>query len=229
MTQVAAGWYPDPGAPGQVQLRYWDGQRWTEHVHDTANVLPSQPQATTPDGVPLAGWWVRVLALFLDYLVIGVVSTVITLPLQIQLQRDLQVLMERFEAQTRASGAVPSPGQFLRDYLDVLLPMVTWSAVIGFVLWALYNAVFLRWKSATPGKLALGLTIRLRERPGTLPWSSIAARVLVQQGIALLAFMPLVYFALFWFPWLDGLWASWDRKKQALHDKAARTNVVRTG
>lgn len=27
---------------------------------------------------------------------------------------------------------------------------------------------------------------------------------------------------------LDGLWAAGDRKRQALHDKAGRTNVVRT-
>ncbi len=27
-----AGWYPDPG--GGPALRYWDGGRWTEHVHD---------------------------------------------------------------------------------------------------------------------------------------------------------------------------------------------------
>lgn len=25
------GWYADPNSPG---LRYWDGQRWTEHVRD---------------------------------------------------------------------------------------------------------------------------------------------------------------------------------------------------
>jgi hypothetical protein len=26
----AADWYPDP--QGQARLRYWDGQRWTEHT-----------------------------------------------------------------------------------------------------------------------------------------------------------------------------------------------------
>jgi hypothetical protein len=28
---VPAGWYADPGQPGQQ--RYWDGSAWTEHVH----------------------------------------------------------------------------------------------------------------------------------------------------------------------------------------------------
>jgi hypothetical protein len=26
----AADWYPDPH--GQARLRYWDGQRWTDHT-----------------------------------------------------------------------------------------------------------------------------------------------------------------------------------------------------
>jgi Protein of unknown function (DUF2510) len=29
---VPAGWFPDPGRAHQ--LRYWDGQTWTEHVAD---------------------------------------------------------------------------------------------------------------------------------------------------------------------------------------------------
>lgn len=30
MNAAVQGWYPDPN--GDWQLRYWDGQRWTEHV-----------------------------------------------------------------------------------------------------------------------------------------------------------------------------------------------------
>jgi hypothetical protein len=32
VTAHGAGWYPDPAQ--RHQLRYWDGQRWTEHVSD---------------------------------------------------------------------------------------------------------------------------------------------------------------------------------------------------
>ncbi len=44
-----ANWYPDPQTPGQ--LRYWDGQRWTQHVH------PAQQPAQGVSGVaqPQAG------------------------------------------------------------------------------------------------------------------------------------------------------------------------------
>src|SRR4029079_4499949 len=54
MTQIPAGWYPDPApsAPGSApSQRYWDGTRWTEHVQ------PVEPQVTTP--APYAGQYGR--------------------------------------------------------------------------------------------------------------------------------------------------------------------------
>lgn len=50
MTQAAADWYEDPNAP--QQLRYWDGQQWTEHVAPkvvaATPVAASQGQANAP-------------------------------------------------------------------------------------------------------------------------------------------------------------------------------------
>ncbi|MEA2429449.1 MAG: hypothetical protein QOF37_3077 [Thermoleophilaceae bacterium] len=43
-TDVAPGWYPDPQTEGQI--RYWDGDAWTEHV---------QPASVSPDPVAQAG------------------------------------------------------------------------------------------------------------------------------------------------------------------------------
>ncbi len=42
MTQIPAGWYPDPAQTHPGRQRYWDGTGWTEHVHD------SQPQPQPP-------------------------------------------------------------------------------------------------------------------------------------------------------------------------------------
>jgi uncharacterized RDD family membrane protein YckC len=92
----------------------------------------------------------------------------------------------------------------------------------------LYSVVFLRWKQATPGKLVVGLRVRRRETPD-LPWGTILARVGFISGLSLLGQLPLIGFAFILTALLDYLWPLWDSKNQALHDKVARTNVVRPG
>lgn len=181
---------------------------------------------TTPDGVPLSGWWRRVGAYLIDSLIVGAVSTVVTIPAQLRVFEQTNQLIRRFENEAAGSGTTPDFGALFGDYLDLMRPVIIWSAIAGFVAWAAYNALMLRFKGATVGKMAVGIAVRLRDRPGQLPWSAILMRVVVQHGVLLTAVMPVVYLALSWFPYLDSLWPLWDKKNQALHDKAARTNVI---
>lgn len=244
MTQIPAGWFPDPAppTPGQAPLlRYWDGQQWTEHLH------PSAPEArtpapyagpTTPDGAPLSGWWRRVAAQIIDGIAIGIVASVVTLPLQISVQDRMQRVLDRYQRSIDASnGATPDLKAFLHDYLDAAGPVFVWSLLISFAVFVVYEGGFLRWKGATPGKMALGIGVRLRDQPGRLPWSSIVPRLLVKQGYTLVAviallqsgvlFVLVAYAALLLFSLIDQSWPLWDSKRQAIHEKLARTNVVR--
>ena len=237
MTQAPAGWYPDPVPPQPGQpplLRYWDGRVWTEHVHPAAPPTAWPPYAgqevapgpTTPDGVPLSGWWRRVGAYVIDSLVVGGVTLVVTIRQQLQVQQDLNDLMRRFTDEAERSTA-PDLGAFFRDYVDIALPLLRLTAIVSFLAWAVYSSLMLRFKGATVGKMAVGIAVRLRERPGQLPWSTILVRVVAQHGVVLTAAVtPILYQAFIWFPYLDPLWAAWDKKRQAIHDKVARTNVV---
>src|SRR5690606_39688034 len=52
--QTPPNWYPDPQNPALV--RWWDGQRWTEHVQerDAAAPPPSPARAQVPAPAPAA-------------------------------------------------------------------------------------------------------------------------------------------------------------------------------
>lgn len=253
MTQIPAGWYPDPDPqqPEPKGQRYWDGQQWTEHVQPA----PGQPapaqtaygepgpggapaytpmapygggvqiaRATTPDGQELAGWWMRVAAYLMDGVIVGVLSVIVALPWMRQIFDAYgDFFASAVDAAESGSGTVPGQAELMAEIAG---PLVTVS-LIGLAISLVYHATFLRWKAATPGKLALGLRVRLRETPGQLSWGTILKRWFGQFGYALLSAVPVLGSVASLYPLIDGLWPLWDTKKQALHDKIAATNVVR--
>jgi uncharacterized RDD family membrane protein YckC len=244
------GWHPDPtqpsaGAqPGQpAQLRYWDGTRWTEHVAPApyqpgpaayqgtyaASTVPAGSYAygvksppTTPDGVPLAGWWQRVGALLIDWLIVSAVITVIALPWI----RDVWHTYRDFVDEVLRNSDNGSTVDTTQVQKDIAGP----AAVIGLISLAVelcYHVGFLMWRQATPGKLAVGLRVRLRERPGRMPLTTVLLRWAGQFGIRAIGLVPLVGSVTGLYLLLDYLWPLWDDRKQAIHDKIAKTNVVR--
>src|SRR4051794_25884049 len=252
MTEIPAGWYPDPApaAPGGVpRQRYWDGERWTEHVQAAPPTQagpppyagtygqpghpgqPGQPgqvayrqasRTTTPDGERLAGWWHRALAYVIDWLVVSLVSVVLAYPFA---SKVFHVYLDFFDRSIRAAengSATPSRGDLISQIAG---PLIAYSA-IALAVQFVYNVGFLKALAATPGKIAVGLRVRLRERPGPLSWATVLKRWAGEFGPGLLTLIPLVGTAGSLYRLLDLLWPAWDNRKQALHDKVARTNVV---
>jgi uncharacterized RDD family membrane protein YckC len=261
MTQIPAGWYPDPdpnqpvSAPGQKRQRYWDGQQWTEHVQPgvgqpaapggtlggtqggydqgtaTQDYQPMAPyaggvqiaRATTPDGQPLAGWWIRVAAFLIDTVIVSVVGALLGFTWVRQITEAYTDFIDQTRDAVRAGSAMPDTTDLMADIAGPLLAFSLLSLAVSFA----YHAGFLKWKAATPGKLALGLRVRLRETPGPLSWATVVKRWVTQKGYAILTVVPILGSVIIIYPLLNGLWPLWDSRKQALHDKVAKTNVVR--
>jgi uncharacterized RDD family membrane protein YckC len=247
---------PVPPQPGQpAQLRYWDGTRWTEHTAPAqgpagsvapgggpaayAGTYAGTPAgtpalastyaaayagaATTPDGAPLAGWWHRVGALLIDWVVVTALVAVLTIPWLRDLWHSYRDVLDQLVDDSRNGTSTVDTGQLQRDVAGP-------AAVIALVTLAVtfcYHVGFLMWRQATPGKLAVGLRVRLRERPGPLPLGTVLLRWLAQFGVRLLNLVPAVGVLVGLYLLLDYLWPLWDEKNQALHDKVAATNVVR--
>lgn len=177
---------------------------------------------TTPDGVPLSGWWWRVLALIIDSLILGTITMIVALPWVRDLIHDYRTWFDAAMDTSRNGGTVDT-AELQRQTAKPVAIIAGVQLAVGFV----YTVGFLMWRQATPGKLACGLRVRLRERPGPMPLGTVLLRWLGQYGVGVLGLVPLVGAVSGLYTLLDYLWPLWDDKNQAIHDKIARTNVVR--
>jgi uncharacterized RDD family membrane protein YckC len=241
-----SGWYPDP--VNSAQERYWDGWQWSRNTRPIEHVAPrsgygqapyasypppnvSRPAAyagpragsvqatTTADGVALASWWWRALAVIIDYAIISAIVSIVTFPIWRSLYTAIASYFNAVMEAQRSGAAPPtlSPTDLVSGNSQLILTVATLGVAM------LYHVAFLRWKSATPGKLICGLRVvpvdRGRDR-GPLAWSSIFIRagIWVLPGISSLLSLITV---------VDVLFPLWHPKRQALHDLGAKTQVIR--
>jgi len=89
-----------------------------------------------------------------------------------------------------------------------------WDVLLNYVLPAIVVIVFWLYRSATPGKMALGMVIidaKTGERPST-------GQLIGRYFAYYLSIIPFM---------LGFFWVGWDKRKQGWHDKLAGTLVVR--
>lgn len=226
------GWYPDPFSGGGY-VRWWDGERWGPSATAPAGVTtdpgspvplppPGQPAQPAPmpagvapqiDGVPLAAWTQRAAARIIDW----AIESVIAAPF---------VLWALWPSFNRLVDALPRDGsplpqaeaqRFVDDVLAATFTLSLISVVVTFLYQVPQNVAFGR----TVGKRVLGIRIRMLavdSNPGwfaaTVRWGTYTLGVLVLSSL---------------FAVVDYLWPLWDKPwRQAIHDKTARTIVVRT-
>lgn len=210
------GWYPDPqGLPG-VQ-RYWDGAAWTQHTHTGPIGIPSsttaqpsgppQPAATTrppapagATGTTLASYGRRVGGWLIDWVLVGVVSSVVLLP------------AGGFFHTTSTSDANGLTTQ------QTSIGISGWGFVISAVLVVGYGTVMCgSRRGQTVGMMAVGVRAVDPLVGGPIGYGRAFGRAALEYALAVLLFIPWV---------IDMLWPLWDSRNQTLHDKASRTIVV---
>ena len=218
-----SGVYPGPapgGYPSQTPGAYGQPGYPPRYPPAPAYRGPAGPMAFTADGVPLSGWWWRVLAAIIDYLLLSTVVAVVGAPLWLPVYDAFMAYFEAIVAaqQTGVSPPVMDPNQLFPIRAQMLVTAL--SVGLGMI----YYVLFLHWRGATLGKMACGLRVVPVDRGlhrGGLSWSAavIRAAIWVLPGISsLLAVFTVV----------NALFPLWQPKRQALHDLAAKTQVIRS-
>lgn len=168
----------------------------------TATAPPPLPIVETHRHAPPAGFWLRGLAHLIDSTLFSMIITPILIGF---LMGDIMELA----AQAQDNPAAASPLAVIEAMHSPVGLLIQYGlpAIAVILLW--------RWRSATPGKMILGLVI---VDANTLGKPSTAA-LLVRFFGYIVSMIPLC---------LGFAWAGWDPHKQAWHDKLARTLVIRT-
>ncbi|SDH62755.1 RDD family protein [Agrococcus jejuensis] len=172
-------------------------------------------RVVTPDGVPLAPWWRRLIAYWIDGFLLSVAVQALLLPLQAL-------------APGSWFGSIP------RTSLDTVFDTdlgswryVALSIAATLVLGAVYSILMVSRLGWTLGKRILGIRVRHRERERLATPSEAIARWAVQLAPAALSTAgPFGAVAGLWVT-IDGLRPLiWNDRRQAFHDSAAGTSVV---
>jgi uncharacterized RDD family membrane protein YckC len=147
-----------------------------------------------------AGFWIRFLALIIDWIILGVVGTIITLPLRLVL------------GFSTASLAQSQDPQAVMAMLPAMLGFFGLSALVNIALSVAYECYFVSKKGGTIGKLALGLQI-IRLDGSRLSAGQAAGRYFARilSGIIL---------------YIGFIMAGLDPEKRALHDRICNTLVI---
>ena len=194
--------YPSPQPGPAPQYPPYQGPDYPgPHYQGPQYPPPAYPVPVAPDGRPLADLGRRFAARLID----GLIYLVVTVVVVGLAAAGLLALLE--------PAADDSP----------VIPITMISTIVLLVVGIhyLYEVELpLRWNGQTPGKRAMKIAVIALEPGLPLSRGKLAYRFAVMFGFNLLSNC---YVGL-----LDPLWCLWDKPyKQCLHDKPAKTVVIR--
>lgn len=211
----AASQWRYPGAP-PAQERVWQygGPQHPSYPQQQAPVGTTPGSGPrTPDGEAISSWGRRCGARLLDLLIVAVGSLPFTAYF---LYQTIQAIADQRDT--------PGASTWIPD-----ATVIKWEAsllAMYFVVAACYEMFCLHHFDTTIGKRLLEVKVRLFDQAGRLRWSTVARRVAVIYVLLFLNLVPILSLPALILLFINFLWPLWDPRRQALHDKVARTVVV---
>jgi uncharacterized RDD family membrane protein YckC len=166
----------------------------------------------------LAEWWQRLLARLIDGLVVGAVLLVFWIPAIARVVDRVRVVNHQYAGNLNSPAAQAALKHAISQSIGSFYLI---GIVAVFVVFA-YDAIQHGLWGQTLGKRALGTRVVNADTRSKISGGAAAGRA------AVYAFPSIVPFVGGLFALLNELWLLWDGRRQCLHDKAARTVVVKT-
>ncbi len=230
-SQPPSGAYPEAPPPagqypgGQYPAGQYSGGRYSGDPYPGGHYsgIPPyrpvvQPVKTTSDGVPLAPYGWRALSLVIDYVILWVLGSLAQIPISGRLSDAYLRWMEDYLAVLESGMATSIPWPWDAKY-GLIEPFLM-SMGIQIAVSVLYVGILLTLKAATLGQLMVGLRV-VREGHGQqhdkLPPAQAFLRPLLYEVFWLVAVVQVVSL----------LMPLWTPKRQTLHDRITRTQVVK--
>jgi uncharacterized RDD family membrane protein YckC len=165
----------------------------------------------------LAEWWQRLLGRLIDWIIVGVITSPLWIPAFTAYINKLRSISNQYGGNLNtpaAQTAINHAGGHLFGRLFL-------AGLVAAVLMFAYDWVQHGLWGRTLGKRALGTKVVSASDRSKVSGGAAGGRAAV---FALPPIVPLVggLFAL-----LNELWLLWDRQRQCLHDKAAKTVVIK--
>jgi uncharacterized RDD family membrane protein YckC len=194
-------WVPPP--PGQVQ------PGWTP-PRQMVRLVPA-----APNGAPLADFWYRLGAYMIDSLIIGAFAMILIIPATVAWIWYVTSYID-----TSASGTQPAPFD-ARIFLAIL---AVEGVIILFVM--LISYLYLVEYQLKHGQTVGKRVLKIKIVPADPRVTAVTRGDLTKRWAVFHVVGTVVPF----FSYIDGLWQLWDKPlQQCLHDKAAKTVVIRIG
>jgi hypothetical protein len=196
-TTPPGGWYQDPTGPPGLQ-RWWDGAAWTDHTQ-VAMAPPVVPPAQL--GPPLVSYGRRLGGWLIDWLLVGVVSSIIIAATGAYSHTSTTTTFNDGSSSHVTNFHFGGPGILIQ---------------VGIAL--AYGTLLCGSKRGqTVGMMAVSVRA-----------VDIGSGQSIGYGRALWrAFFEYLMAAVFLIPWvIDMLFPLWDPMRQCLHDKVSRTIVI---
>jgi uncharacterized RDD family membrane protein YckC len=157
-------------------------------------------------GVPYAGWGTRLGGYLIDVVIFIPVLVVLYIAFRHTHALDVHLMTRRNGSNTRRS-------------ISLLSPLITGVAFIVYATVLCGGA-----RGQTVGMMAVGVRVVRAEGHDVLGYGRALWRAFVEQFLRILGTVTFIL-GIVWL--LDMLFPLWDKKRQTLHDKLAKTVVIR--